>query len=92
MLSTVTNRGRGARGFSTLDRGVVLLDPEASAVLDLADHPSHRAWSDAGQVLIVPLPEKDAKAARRRMEAETEATTRAQAQALEQLARPRRDA
>lgn len=85
MLATVTNRARGARGFATLDKGVVLLEAGATALLDLADHALHRAWAAAGEVLIAPLSDKDAKAARKRLDAEAEAQARSQAEALATL-------
>jgi hypothetical protein len=85
MLAHVTNKTRGARGFVTLDRGTVLLEPGATALLDLADHPLHRAWSASGGVVVAPLPEKDAKAARKRIEAEAEAAARLGTEALAEL-------
>ncbi len=53
MLAKVTNRSRGARGFETRDRGTVLLEPGGSAILDLVDHPAHRAWETAGEVTML---------------------------------------
>ena len=85
MLATVTNKGRGPRGFATLDRGVVLLEAGASAVLDLAEHALHRAWAASGEVLLAPLADKEAKAMRKRLEAEAEAVSRMQAEALAAL-------
>ncbi len=85
MLATVTNRARGVRGLSTLDRGVVLLEPGTGAVLDLADHPLHRAWAAGGEVLVAPLADKEAKAARKRLDAEAEARGRVQSEALAAL-------
>ena len=85
MLATVTNRAKGARGFATLDREVVLLEAGASALLDLADHLLHRAWAAEGQVLIAPLPEKEAKAARKLLAAEAELRLAAQTDALNAL-------
>lgn len=85
MLATVTNQARGARGFATLDREIVLLEAGASALLDLADHLLHRAWAAEGQVLIAPLPEKEAKAARKLLAAEAELRLAAQADALQAL-------
>ena len=52
MLARVTILGRGPRGFLTLDRGTVMVEPGASALLDLADHPAHDAWVAAGEVSI----------------------------------------
>ena len=54
MRALVTNLGRGARGFHTRDRGTALLEPGASAALDLADHPVHRAWEETGEARIEP--------------------------------------
>ena len=64
MLATVTNKGLAARGFATLDRGIVMLEAGASTMLDLADHLTHRAWAAAGEVLIAPLGDREARAAR----------------------------
>ena len=68
MRARVTNLGRGARGFHTADRGTVLLDPGASAVLHLADHPIHDAWVAAGEVAVEPEdgPEPAGRVPRRR--------------------------
>ncbi len=52
MLARVMTLGRGPRGFLTLDRGIVMIEPGASALLDLADHPAHDAWVAAGEVNI----------------------------------------
>ncbi|WP_165359675.1 hypothetical protein [Lichenibacterium minor] len=52
MRARVTNMSRGARGFHTADGGTALLDPGASAVLDLAPHPAHDAWAAAGEVAV----------------------------------------
>lgn len=54
MRARVTNLSRGARGFNTADGGTALLDPGASAMLDLAPHPAHDAWAAAGEVGITP--------------------------------------
>ncbi len=54
MLAQVTNRARGPRGFETLDRGIVLIEPGETKDLDLADHPLHRAWVSAGEIVIEP--------------------------------------
>ncbi len=85
MLATVTNNARSARGLATLDREIVLLEAGASALLDLADHLLHRAWAAQGEILILPLPEKDAKAARKLLAAEAELRLAAQADALDAL-------
>ena len=85
MLATVTNTAKGPRGFATLDREIVLLEAGASALLDLADNLLHRAWAADGEVLIDPLPEKDAKAARKRLAIEAELRLAAQADALKAL-------
>ena len=52
MLARVTTLGGGPRGFLTLDRGTVIVEPGASALLDLADHPAHDAWVAAGEASI----------------------------------------
>ena len=52
MLARVMTLGRGPRGFLTLDRGTVMVEPGASALLDLADHPAHDAWVASGEVRI----------------------------------------
>lgn len=85
MLATVTNRARSTRGFVTAGGGTVLLEPGASGLLDLVDHALHKAWSARGEVLVVPLSDKDAKAARRRLDAETDDRVREQAAALARL-------
>ena len=85
MLTTVTNRSQGARGFATLDRGTVAIEPGSSALLDLADHPLHRAWAEEGAVTLLVLPDKDAKAARRRLDVEEDAGARMRREALAAL-------
>ncbi len=55
MRAHVTNRSGAARGFQSLDRGTVMVEPGASAELDLADHDLHRVWHKAGAVKIVPV-------------------------------------
>ena len=82
MLATVTNRSAAPRGLATLDRGTALLAPGETALLDLVDHPLHTAWAEAGDVTLAPLPDKDAKAARRTIEARTDAEARRRAEAL----------
>ena len=57
----VTNLGRAARGFHTADGGTTLLEPGASADLDLARHPVHDAWVEAGEVRLDVLAENEAK-------------------------------
>jgi hypothetical protein len=89
MLANVTNKAGGARGFHTLDRGTVLLEAGASALLDLAEHPLHRAWVASGDATVAPLADKDAKAARKRIDVETEMSAKAQAQALAELPQKR---
>lgn len=59
MLAHVTNRSRGARGFQSVDRGTVMVEPGASARLDLSDHHLHRAWEAAGEVAIAAVAEAD---------------------------------
>jgi hypothetical protein len=85
MLVSVTNKARSLRGFATLDRGIVPVEPGANAVLDLADHALHRAWATAGEVVVAPLSDKDAKAARKRLEAEAVTAREGRAQALAEL-------
>lgn len=85
MLATVTNKAKGPRGFATLDHEIVLLEAGASALLDLADNLLHRAWAADGDVLIAPLPDKEAKAARKLLAAEAELRLAAQADALNAL-------
>lgn len=65
MRARVTNLGRGARGFHTA-AGIAMLEPGASAVLFLADHPVHEAWVAAGEVSIVPEEGTEAPASRPR--------------------------
>ncbi len=55
MRAHVTNRSGAARGFQSLDRGTVMVEPGASAELDLAEHDLHRVWHEAGEVRIVPV-------------------------------------
>ncbi len=57
MLARVTNLSRGPRGFLTLDRGTVMVEPGGSGLLDLADHPAHDAWVKAGDTSISPEPD-----------------------------------
>ena len=57
MLARVMTLGGGPRGFLTLDRGTVMVEPGASALLDLADHPAHDAWVAAGEASVTPEPE-----------------------------------
>lgn len=85
MLAHVTNRARAARGFATVDRGIVLLEAKATALLDLADHALHEAWIGCGDVLVAPLSDKEAKLVRKRLDGEAEAAARNQADALAQL-------
>ena len=87
MLAEVTNRSGAARGFATRDRGTVLVEPGAVALLDLADHPLHDTWAQAGHALVQPLSDKDAKATRRRLDAEAELQARAMRDALAALPR-----
>jgi hypothetical protein len=85
MLATVTNRARGVRGLLTLDRGTVPLEPGAVALLDLADHPLHRAWTAAREILVEALSDKEAKAARKRLDTEAAALAAEAASALAAL-------
>ena len=86
MLAQATNRSRSPRGLHTARDGIVLLEPGRTMLLDLADHPLHRAWEAAGEVRIAPLSDKEARAARKRIEAEAEAAEQARAAALAGLA------
>ena len=88
MLAHVTNLAASARGFDTAGGGVVFVAPGETMLVDLAEHPAHRAWEAAGDITVAPLPEKDAKAMRRRLDARGEAEAKMQAEALAQLARP----
>ncbi len=54
MLARVTNLSRGPRGFLTLDRETVMVEPGSSDLLDLADHPAHDAWVKAGDASVTP--------------------------------------
>ena len=47
--------------------------------------PAHGAWEAAGEIAIEPLPEKDAKAMRKRLDARGEAEAKMQAEALAKL-------
>lgn len=85
MLTLVTNRSAAPRGLATLDRGVAVLEPGEAATLDLAPHPAHRAWAEAGAIACQPLSDKDARAARRRLDADAADTARVQADALARL-------
>ena len=55
MRAHVTNKSGAARGFQSLDRGTAMIEPGASAELDLADHDLHRVWEAAGEVAIMPI-------------------------------------
>jgi len=61
MRARVTNLGRAARGLQTSAGGTAMLEPGASADLDLADHPVHEAWVAAGGVRVDRLAEREAK-------------------------------
>ncbi len=84
MLAHVTNLAASPRGFDTGD-SVALLDPGETLLLDLADHPAHRAWEEAGEVTIAPVPDREAKAMRKRLDARVEAEAQMQAEALATL-------
>ena len=88
MLAHVTNRAASARGFDTEGDGIVFVAPGETLLLDLHEHPAHGAWVEAGDISILALPEKDAKAMRKRLEARVEAEGRMQAEALAKLAPP----
>ena len=87
MLAHVTNGSGCPRGFATLDRGVVVLERGESELLDLADHPSHAAWRESGEVRIAQLSDKDARAARKRLESEADTRAAGQTEALATLPR-----
>lgn len=86
MLAHVTNLAASARGFDVNGGGVVFIQPGEVVLLDLGSHPAHDAWAAAGDVVIEPLPEKDAKAMRKRLDARVEAEAKMQAEALAKLA------
>ena len=85
MLAHVTNHAASARGFDTIGGGVVFVAPGETTLVDLADHPAHYAWEKVGDIAILPLPDKDAKAMRKRLEARVEAEAKMQAEALARL-------
>ena len=88
MLAQVTNLAASARGFDTNGGGVVFVGPGETVLVDLVAHPAHQAWEALGEVAIEPLPEKDAKAMRKRLDARVEAEARMQAEALAKLGSP----
>lgn len=55
MLALVINKSGAARGFQSLDGRTVMVEPGASARIDLADHDLHEAWESAGEVAIVRI-------------------------------------
>ncbi len=61
MRARVTNLGRAARGLQTSAGGTAMLEPGASADLDLARHPVHDAWVKAGEVRVDVLAGSEAK-------------------------------
>ena len=71
MRARVTNLSRGARGFHIAAGGTVLVEPGASAVLDLAAHPAHDAWAAAGEVAMASEGEAEPVAPRPRSPART---------------------
>lgn len=87
MLAHVTNLAASPRGFDTPE-GVVFVDPGDTVLVDMAEHPAHRAWEAIGDVVVAPLPDKEAKAMRKRLDARAEAETTMQAEALAKLAPP----
>ena len=88
MLAHVTNLAASPRGFDADGGGVVFVAPGETVLLDLVDHPAHRAWEAACEIMIVPLPDKDAKAMRKRLDARSEAEAKMQAEALAALGPP----
>ncbi len=87
MLAHVTNLSPSPRGFDT-GSGIVFVDPAETVLIDLADHPAHRAWEQAGEITLAALPDKEARAMRKRLEARTEAEAQMQAEALAGLPSP----
>lgn len=85
MLAHITNRALSSRGFDTIGGGVVFVAPGDTALVDVAEHPAHRAWEEAGEITIAPLADKDAKAMRKRLDARSEAEAQMQAEALAAL-------
>lgn len=85
MLAHVTNLAASARGFDTNGGGVVFVAAGETVLLDLVEHPAHRAWEAAGEIAVAPLPDKDAKAMRKRLDARAEAEAKMQAEALGRL-------
>lgn len=67
MRVRVTNLAAAARGFQAADGITAMVEPGASTLLDLADHPAHDAWVAAGEVKIEPesLPPRDGEGAGR---------------------------
>jgi hypothetical protein len=88
MLAHVTNFAPSARGFDVAGGGIVFVQPGETMLIDLADHPAHRAWEEAGEVTIAPLPEKETKAMRKRLDARAEAGAKMQGEALAKLGLP----
>jgi hypothetical protein len=86
MLAHVTNFAASARGFDVAGGGIVFVPPGETMLVDLTEHPAHRAWEEAGEITIAPLAEKDSKAMRKRLDARVEAEARMQAEALARLA------
>jgi hypothetical protein len=85
MLAHVTNLAPSPRGIDCGRDGVTLLDPGETLLLDIADHPAHQAWEAAGDVTIAPVPEREAKAMRKRLDARIEAEAQMQTEALAAL-------
>ena len=88
MLAHVTNRAASARGLDVAGGGIVFVPPGETMLVDLTNHPAHRAWEEAGEVVVDPLPDKDARAMRKRLDARVEAEAKMQAEALAGLAPP----
>lgn len=85
MLAHVTNLAASARGFDTDDGGVAFVAPGETVLVDLVPHPAHEAWEAAGEITIVPLSDKDAKAMRKRLDARVEAEAKMHAESLAAL-------
>lgn len=85
MLAHVTNLAASPRGFDTVGGGVVFVSPGETTIVDLAEHPAHAAWEAAGDIAVEPLPDKDAKAMRKRLDARVEAEAKMEAEALAAL-------
>ena len=73
MLAHVTNLAASPRGFDTAGGGVVFVAPGETPSSMWPSILRIEAWAAAGEIAIEPLPEKDAKAMRKRLDARGEA-------------------